>query len=378
MFKMIQFNIYEKNYEKLKFKKNLKELKKGEKVKISKDIIVIVMIIAVLTFISTTPNIENNQNVTEVKEVSNDKIIKVNMEVNNSLIIKQYKVFERYGSQKFLLKYESFFPVVKMLEKILKENNLDPDLVFLAYIESEFTISARSHRNAVGLWQFTSYTGREIGLRINKTIDERKDIYKSTLAFVKHFKFLYEYYESLDLALAAYNCGIGRLNKAIKEGKTKDFWQLVKLGLLPVETKYYVPKFYAIVKWVNDNKDKFDFEYSSNLVVAKTNSSTNLYKVFDLKNKTIKDTIFNYNKHIYSYKIPSNTYILLPQELLWEKNHNLNKLNIVYYFIPDIFEMKLNNYLNNKSTNLSINKNGAFSDYLNLSFSVVFNKNIKE
>lgn len=346
--------------------------------KIRKDIAIIIFIIIVLTFISTTPDVENTEKVKEIKEenVKSD-LIKINLQKDNLFINKQYKIFIRNGLNKFLKKYRKLFPVIKMIQQILKENSLDPDLVYLSYIESEFTISARSRRNAVGLWQFTSYTGREIGLKIDRFVDERKDIYKSTLAFIKHFTFLYKYYDSVELALAAYNCGVGRLNKAIKEGKSRDFWELSRKGYLPKETSFYVPKFYAIVKWVNENKSNLNFNYGSNLVVAKINNSIYITEILNIKDKNIKEMFYRYNRHIYTYKIPSNTYILLPQEFLWN-NKNFYQLNIVYYFIPDIFKLRLNNLLTNDVEKMDIDKKSVFTDYLKISFSAIFNKNIKE
>ncbi|MEM9821863.1 MAG: transglycosylase SLT domain-containing protein, partial [Bacteroidota bacterium] len=108
---------------------------------------------------------------------------------------------------------------------------------------------ARSRSGAVGLWQFMKPTGRENGLRINSAVDERRDPHKSTKAAIKYLHKQYKRYGNWELALAAYNGGPGRVNRAIKRGRSKNFWRIQRY--LPRETRNYVPAFIAATYVVN-------------------------------------------------------------------------------------------------------------------------------
>lgn len=103
---------------------------------------------------------------------------------------------------------------------------------------------ATSRQGAVGLWQFMLATGKIYGLQVTSLIDERRDPIKSTRAAARYLKDLYDIYHDWNLVLAAYNCGPGTINKAIRRsGGEKDFWKLY--NYLPQETRGYVPAFIA-------------------------------------------------------------------------------------------------------------------------------------
>src|SRR5690606_14533698 len=103
--------------------------------------------------------------------------------------------------------------------------------------------TAISRVGAGGLWQFMPYTGKERGLTINKYVDERFDPVKSTEAAMVHLIRQYERFDDWSLALAAYNSGSGRVSRAIKRARSKNFWRLMRY--LPKETRNYVPAFIA-------------------------------------------------------------------------------------------------------------------------------------
>lgn len=134
-----------------------------------------------------------------------------------------------------------YFPVV---EQILEENGLPQELKYLAVIESALNPTALSRVGASGLWQFMLPTGKSYGLTINSLVDERRDPVESTRAACRYFKDMYEIYEDWALVIAAYNCGPGNVNKALRRanGKT-DFWDIFQY--LPRETRSYVPLFIA-------------------------------------------------------------------------------------------------------------------------------------
>ena len=134
-----------------------------------------------------------------------------------------------------------FFPII---EPILDKNDLPIELKYLAVVESALNPVALSRVGACGLWQFMLPTGKSYGLEINSLIDERRDPEKATEAACKYFKDMYAIYGDWNLVLAAYNCGPGNVNKAIRRsgGKT-DFWEIFQY--LPKETRSYVPLFVA-------------------------------------------------------------------------------------------------------------------------------------
>lgn len=136
---------------------------------------------------------------------------------------------------------EYYFP---MFEAVLDEKNVPLELKYLPIIESALNPIARSRANAVGLWQFMYYTGKRYNLEITSYVDERMDVAKSTEAAANFLSDLYNIYGDWHLVIAAYNCGPGNINKAIRRaGGKRDFWQIY--NFLPRETRNYVPAFIA-------------------------------------------------------------------------------------------------------------------------------------
>ena len=135
-----------------------------------------------------------------------------------------------------------YFPI---FEENLDKYNLPLELKYLPIIESALNPKAKSRVGATGLWQFMYQTGKMFGLEATSYYDERSDIYKSTDAACQYLKSLYKMYNDWDLALAAYNCGPGNVNKAIRRagGKTS-YWEI--RNFLPRETRGYVPAFIAV------------------------------------------------------------------------------------------------------------------------------------
>ncbi len=137
---------------------------------------------------------------------------------------------------------ELYFPV---FEEALDRHGMPMELKYLAVVESALFPGARSRAAAVGLWQFMIGTGRMYGLEVDSYIDERCDIYQSTDAACRYLKDLHKIFGNWELALAAYNCGPGNVNKAIRRaGGTGDYWSVY--NNLPRETRGYVPAFIAV------------------------------------------------------------------------------------------------------------------------------------
>jgi membrane-bound lytic murein transglycosylase D len=149
----------------------------------------------------------------------------------------------RRTMEKWLARSTRYIPIIK---KVLKEDGLPPDLIYLSMIESGFNPRAYSHAAAVGPWQFIKGTGTRYGLKVNYWIDERKDIIKSTHAAAKYLKELYQVFGSWYLAAAGYNAGEGRVINAIRRDRSRNFWELIQNKVnFRAETRNYVPKIIA-------------------------------------------------------------------------------------------------------------------------------------
>ncbi len=137
--------------------------------------------------------------------------------------------------------FNYYFPI---FENALQKYELPSELKYLACIESALRQNAYSPARAAGLWQFIPATGIMQGLEVNSYIDERYDLYKSTDAACKFLKKLYNKFDDWHLAIAAYNCGPGNIDKAIaRSGGHRTFWEIY--NYLPQETRAYVPFFIA-------------------------------------------------------------------------------------------------------------------------------------
>lgn len=142
----------------------------------------------------------------------------------------------------FILAAANFY--MPLFEEALDTYDLPLELKYLPVIESALNPTAMSRQRASGLWQFMLRTGKLYGLENNSLVDERRDPIKSTWAAARYLKDLYNIYKDWNLALAAYNCGPGNVNKAIRRaGGTTDYWEIYHL--LPKETRGYVPGFIA-------------------------------------------------------------------------------------------------------------------------------------
>ncbi len=135
----------------------------------------------------------------------------------------------------------------ELITSVLEEEGLPRDLIYLAQAESAFQPHARSRARAVGLWQFLTWRAREYGLEVNWWVDERRDPVKSTRAAARHLRDLYQQFQDWYLALAAYNSGPQRVERALRRaGGDVDYWTLLDKRLLPRETRNFVPIILAL------------------------------------------------------------------------------------------------------------------------------------
>jgi len=176
------------------------------------------------------------------------------MRNNNTTIYKDKRFFKPMD------KAYLFIPAVK---NILAEYNVPAEFLFLAMAESNFSTRAYSRKKASGLWQFMPATGKLYGLKINKYVDERRDFIKSTRAAAKFLTHLHEKFGKWYLAAIAYNCGGGRLGKAIKRAGTDDLNVLLnkRKRYLPRESRLYIRKILALALMGNDEQLLLKSEY---------------------------------------------------------------------------------------------------------------------
>lgn len=154
-----------------------------------------------------------------------------------------------------------------LMQEKLKAAGLPQDMIYLSMIESGFKTSAYSTAAAAGLWQFIPTTGREMGLRVDWWIDERRDPEKSTDAAIKYLSRLYNKFDDWYLVWAGYNGGPTRVARAVSKHETKDFWELAQKNSFPSETDNYVPKIIAAAI-IGKYKERYgftDIQYQSPL-----------------------------------------------------------------------------------------------------------------
>ena len=166
-----------------------------------------------------------------------------------------------------------------LIERILAEEHVPQELIYLAQAESGFLPRAVSNKQAVGMWQFIAGTGSLYDLVHSSAFDERLDPEKATRAAARHLRDLYERYGDWYLAMAAYNCGAGNVDKAVERTGYADYWELLRRNALPRETSNYVPIIIAMTIMGKNPKDyglesieeEAPVEYESISIDAPTN-----------------------------------------------------------------------------------------------------------
>jgi len=262
-----------------------------------------------------------------------DMPIEWNQRVENALLYLQTVSRERFAL--YLTRSGKY---ISLFKDILKKRNLPQDLAYLPMIESGFSPRARSWANAVGMWQFIPSTGRIYGLRSNWWYDEKRDFIKSTYAACDYLAKLYNDFGSWHLALAAYNCGEGGLNRRIKKSKTDNYWELN----LRKQTYNYVPLYMAATIIAKDPKKYgFEVEYEKPLEfdTVLVDKPVDLKTVADILNVSL-DSIRDLNPELlrdvtppqysnYPLRIPAGTREIFSQkysELPAKKLYTMHKV----------------------------------------------------
>ena len=198
-------------------------------------------------------NLSENENISENEESSSQKIIQkipLSFVTEEMLARPEVEKFRRqYLNEKWLKHLynvlESAMEYRLFVRKSVQDKNLPEILEYLPVVESNYKTSAKSKSGAIGMWQFMANSVYPF-LVLDDFVDERLDPWKSTEAALKKLTENYNYFNDWLIAIAAYNCGVGAMNKILRKAEKKDFWYLVDKKLLPQQTADYVPKLIAI------------------------------------------------------------------------------------------------------------------------------------
>jgi membrane-bound lytic murein transglycosylase D len=175
-----------------------------------------------------------------LKELSGQIDYQLDPMVKDQITLRVEKM--KSSTAKTLGRADIYFPI---FEEYLAKYNVPYHIKYLSIIESNLQPRAKSPAGAGGLWQFIPSTARMYNMAINATTDERSDTHRASEAAAKLLSDLYKYHGDWALAMASYNCGAGRVNSAIRQAGSKDYWKVRKF--LPYETQKYVPYFMAVV-----------------------------------------------------------------------------------------------------------------------------------
>jgi len=255
--------------------------------------------------------------------------------------IVDYTVKYRYAAEDFLGRSAMYFP---MFQEKLREKGIPDEIKCLAVVESNLKPNAISPYGAAGLWQFMKSTGKLYDLDQDKYIDERRDPQKSTEAATKFLLDLFHKYGDWTLALAAYNCGPGNVNKAMRRSGKSDYWSIRKY--LPKETQQYIPKLVAII-YVTQYYYAHELEPKSPNIDMYNTTSARVWEDLSFKKisqqsgldvKLIKQLNPQYIRN-YIPKAQGENMLILPTEELFDLAYNENNsLEIINKPVIDIPE----------------------------------------
>jgi len=191
-------------------------------------------------------DISDNQDIPEEKPPGKAYEIAVPMNPKVEHWIERYCYKERRSFEKSLYRIDHVRPA---MERIFEEASLPKDLVYMSLVESGGNFNALSRSGAMGYWQFMPETARRYGLRVDRWVDERRDLEKSTLAATRYLSHLYSIFGDWLLACAAYNAGEGTINRLMKKyPDINSFWDISGHMSIKRETLAYVPKFLAALE----------------------------------------------------------------------------------------------------------------------------------
>ena len=236
--------------------------------------------------------------------------------------INEYLELGYRSTERMLGRANQYFPV---FEYYLRKHHMPASLKYLAVAESMLVPGAVSPASAAGLWQLMPATAREMGLRVDSIVDERLDLYRSTEAAVLMLKRLHKEFGDWKLALAAYNCGNGRVRKAIRMADTDAYDRV--MAHLPGETQDYVAAYVAAAYAVNYYGDHGliprELEGTGYVMVYNYTPLSRIARECDVKVATLRRLNPNFvrgyvptNEEGYRLRVPSFSKVVV-QQFLW-------------------------------------------------------------
>lgn len=168
-------------------------------------------------------------------------------------LLRQYK--GRFSREAINRTLKASEPYAGFIRQKINEAGLPQELFFIAFIESEFKPRAVSRSGAYGLWQFMRNSIGGYDMNISEWADERFDFMKSTEAALHKLEYNYRQTGDWELAMAAYNCGLGKVTRTMKSSGIRDFRTLAQKRLLPAQTVHYVPKCFAVAYACSNKRD---------------------------------------------------------------------------------------------------------------------------
>ena len=262
-----------------------------------------------------------------VSNLSSDIDVKYSRKIGN--YIRTYIQNPGGCTNDLLGRVTNYFPLI---EAEIRKRNLPDELKVLAIVESSLRPTVRSSAGAVGMWQFMQGTGKQYGLTINRSIDERRDPLRSTEAAMDYLHDLHKRFGDWTLALAAYNCGPGRVSRAIRSSGGHDFWSIQ--AYLPSETREYVPKFIAAL-YIMNYYYMHDLSASKPKIDLHATSLTKVYRQISFKDISSKtgmslETIKKMNPAFIRHYIPENLKgynLLLPEHSMYVLLESMGKID---------------------------------------------------
>ena len=250
-----------------------------------------------------------------------------------------------YTNNHFFRVMREAYVFIPAMKHILQKYGVPKEFIYMAMAESHFSNKAYSKQKAAGIWQFMAKTARLYDLKIDDYVDERLDIIKSTEAAAKYLSFLHKKFDNKwYLAAIAYNCGYGRLLRAIDEAKSDELEVLLdpKKKYIPRESRIYIRKILALAILAHDRQIFLDEKYKhklehSNIHAISTvklsggDSLKRLSKILDIK----YDDLQKLNRHLRygfvpPYEISYDVYIPYIKLRVFNKKYKKAKINSIY------------------------------------------------
>ncbi|MDR1554444.1 MAG: LysM peptidoglycan-binding domain-containing protein [Campylobacteraceae bacterium] len=247
-----------------------------------------------------------------------------------------------YRQKQFLKTLENGAQFIPILRNMIQEAGIPEAFLYMAMAESGFSTKAYSKAKALGLWQFMSQTAKIYGLIIDDYVDERRDPIKSTEAAIKYLKALHNRFGKWYLAAMAYNCGEGRVARAIEQAGTDNLYVLLdeKAKYLPKETREYIRKVIVMAYLSEDknflvanNADHFlnSGKFENAFVTKELKGGSSIFDVAETIGMSLNE-LWAYNPHLNYFFTPPNKkkyhiYIPKDKEKQYERDFDASKVS---------------------------------------------------